>query len=213
MSACPTYICFITHGLVTGGDSLVFLAAVAAFGSDSQVCCCFVFLSCNGLPGTCGSCLCFCTPLQFSLSFSVHKNIMLISRQTAVSNFFFFFSLGIQYLSLIRGKFLLQRVLSFKLRHMQRHFRQNWLLSCIHYSRGKVFSFSLLSPFSCKPQHCTTMSFGVSVTNTHSMLFRCWSQRLTVTDSRRTTGKGVVCMCEKTFKAQDACAALKAAKV
>lgn len=93
MSACPTYICFITHGLVTGGDSLVFLAAVAAFGSDSQVCCCFVFLSCNGLPGTCGSCLCFCTPLQFSLSFSVHKNIMLISRQTAVSTFFFFFHL------------------------------------------------------------------------------------------------------------------------
>lgn len=32
---------------------------------DTQVLCCFVFSSCNGLPGTCGFCLCFAHSSSF----------------------------------------------------------------------------------------------------------------------------------------------------
>lgn len=32
---------------------------------DTQVLCCFVFSSCNGLPGTCGFCLCFADSSSF----------------------------------------------------------------------------------------------------------------------------------------------------
>lgn len=56
--------CLISS-VVTIESSFLFHSAPVSISLDTQVLCCFVFSSCNGLPGTCGFCLCFAHSSSF----------------------------------------------------------------------------------------------------------------------------------------------------
>lgn len=62
-SAYPTDIWI--HAYSNKSKFFSFPFSPVSISLDTQVHCCFVFSSCNGLPGTCGFCLCFAHSSSF----------------------------------------------------------------------------------------------------------------------------------------------------